>query len=107
MYYGRHSQHGHGIGSLFRSVGRMALPFLKSIGSYFGRQALNTGVNIGNDMLAGQRFKDAASNRLGETTEKIFDDVGKRLQGGQGRKRKGKKKKCVKSKRKKIKTVLD
>jgi hypothetical protein len=103
-FYGRQTQRGHGIGSILSSLGRMAFPFLKGIGSYFGRKALGTGVNIGTDLLAGKKFKEAAKDRLGETAEGIFSDVTSRLQTGRGKKRK---KKCCKKTKKRIKTILD
>jgi len=109
VYYGKAGQRGHGIGSVLGSLGRIALPFLKGIGSYLGRRALSTGVDIGTDLLSGKSFKQSAKTRLSEGARGIVGDVVNKLQSGSGRKRKRQtKKECKKGKRRKtVKTCLD
>ena len=59
-FYGVPYQKGHGFfGRLFSNV---ISPALK----YIGRAALQTGVNIGSDVLEGQNLKQAATDRLKE-----------------------------------------
>lgn len=110
VYYGRQSQQGHGLGSILGSLGRIALPFIKSIGGFLGRKALHAGVGIGSDILEGKNWKDSALTRFKSAGRDVMSEVGKRLQQqGSGRKRKrccGKKKKKS-TKRRKINTALD
>ena len=57
VFYGRRSQSGHGIGQIFSSLGRVALPFIKSAASYFGRKAVDTGKHILGDVTSKSHSK--------------------------------------------------
>jgi len=111
--YGRfRNQHGNGLGGILRRLFRSAVPFLIRGGKEVGRQALKTGVNIGDDMLAGKNAKIAAKNRLaeavGNVTRKVIDHpkVQSIAQTGRGRgiKRKAKPKQGITKKPRKANT---
>ena len=116
VFYGRRSQSGHGIGQIFSSLGRVALPFIKSAASYLGRKAVDTGKHILGDVIGGRNFKESLKERLKDTGMTVLSDVSERLQRGsgrRGRKRKGgskaitKNKKKPKKRREIDKTILD
>jgi hypothetical protein len=77
---------------LFRS----AVPFLIRGGKAGGRQALKTGVAIGEDVLGGKNVKTASTNRLreavGSMTEKAISHAQSNMQSGRGIKRKANRK---------------
>ena len=70
--YGRfRTQRGNGLGGILRKLFRSAVPFLIRGGREIGRQALKTGVNVGEDVLAGKKAKTAAQTRLKEAVGSI------------------------------------
>lgn len=87
-FAGREFQYGNGLGSFGRTLYRWAKPILK----YLGKEGLKTGVNIGNDVLAGQDIKESVSNRIKESGSQIATDavaaVKKKLTGKGRRKKK-------------------
>ena len=116
IFYGRRTQAGHGLGNIFSSLGRVALPFVqslmphfKSAAKYLGKKALDTGMNIVGDVISGRDIKESATERLKDTGRSVLADVGSRLQSGRGRKKRKltSKKKQAKKRRKIEKTILD
>lgn len=90
-YAGKDYQYGSGLGSFGRTLMRWAVPILK----YLGSEGLQAGVNVGNDILAGQDVKDSIKRRAKESGTKIAADavgaVTKKLRGsGMARKRRRK-----------------
>ena len=49
-------QRGYGLGSMFRSLFRSAIPFLKSGAKAVGKAALKTGMGVANDFIAGKHI---------------------------------------------------
>ena len=58
-FAGARYQRGHGLGNIFSAL-RSVLP---SVAKNVGRLAIQTGVNIANDWLAGKKLKDSIGNR--------------------------------------------
>jgi hypothetical protein len=89
---------GGGIGSIFKSLYRLMLPMLKTV----GKQALVTGSRVAADLASGQDLKstlkshgrDAASTMLSEAAERI-----KQQGQGIGRRKRKRRVKTVKRKR--------
>ena len=88
-------QRGYGLGSMFRSLFRSAIPFLKSGAKAVGKAALNTGMGVANDVIAGKDLKTATTSRLKQTGQKLKGQaleaakgVIENAQSGRGRKRK-------------------
>lgn len=83
-FQGIRYQKGTGIfGNFLRTIG---LPILK----YLGRQALETGVDIGQDIISGSKVKDAAKSNLRKRASKVLVDANDRAQAllsGSGMKR--------------------
>lgn len=87
VFHGTPFQRGYGIGSFFQSLARRALPFLQQGAKTLGRAALNTGLNIAQDVLAGKALKDSARSRVQQTAQTSKEQALNRLQTGRGRKR--------------------
>jgi hypothetical protein len=91
---GLRHQRGHGFwGNLYNMV-------IKPFGSYLGKQALTTGVAVGNDILQGENFKESAKKRIKSQGKIILGDAIERAkkfaQTGQGKRRRRKRKKTAK-----------
>ena len=70
VFRGSRMQRGYGLGSILSGMFRTAIPFLKSGAKALGKQALKTGVSIGQDVLSGQNLKTAARRRGLETLQR-------------------------------------
>jgi hypothetical protein len=86
VFHGVRYQRGHGFfGRMFQ---RFGMPLLK----YIGKQALQTGVNIGSDVLEGKTVRDSTRQNLVSTGRTVAKDAVERarkyVQTGEGRKRK-------------------
>ena len=64
VFVGTRGQRGHGLGSMLAGLFRRAVPMLKRGLSIFGKQALKTGLNVANDVVDGQNWKESARNRV-------------------------------------------
>jgi len=71
VFHGGHFQRGYGLGSFFQSLARKAFPFLQKGVKSIGQATLNTGMNIAQDVLAGNNLKDSAQARLQQTANNM------------------------------------
>ena len=99
-FEGYRYQRGHGFfGTLFQNI-------IKPLGKYLGKQALQTGVKIGNDLLQGENLGDTFLKNMKTTGNQLITDtlnrVQKFAQTGKGRKRRSRNK--IKNGNKKKKT---
>ena len=53
MYVGTRYQRGHGLGSIFGTLFKVAVPLLKKGAKTLGRKASKTSLNIAEDVVAG------------------------------------------------------
>ena len=58
-FHGARFQHGYGLGSIFRGLFRWAMPHLQQGAKVIGKKALQTGVNVVQDVLDGDNIKTA------------------------------------------------
>jgi hypothetical protein len=99
------TQSGNGLGGILRKLFRSAVPFLIRGGKEVGREALKTGMAIGEDIPHGKNVKTAASNRVREAaanmTKTAISHAQSNIQSGSGRgiKRKAKVKTTNQSKK--------
>lgn len=97
MYFvGSRNQRGHGLGGLFRSVLRVAVPFIKRAAvpllkrtaktalKAAGRQALTSGAAIAEDLMAGRSFKTAVRARAKEGLKGVMKTTQKAVMGAAG-----------------------
>ena len=59
VFQGARGQRGHGLGSVLSGLFRSALPMIKN----FGKQALQTGINVATNVVEGNSFKDSLRKR--------------------------------------------
>ena len=62
-FQGARFQRGYGLGSIFRGLFRWAVPHLKQGAEMLGKKALQTGVNVAQDVLAGENLKTAVKRQ--------------------------------------------
>lgn len=92
------NQRGKGIGNIFGSLFRRALPFLTNASKTLGRAALKTGTNVLTDVAGGSNFRNSVRNRVNETGGALKRDAANQVlkalnnQTGSGNKRKNKRK---------------
>ena len=79
-FHGVRIQRGYGLGSLFGSLARAAMPLLKQGAKTIGKAAVRTGFNIAKDVLSGQNVKTAAKNRARETGARLVNKAVKSVQ---------------------------
>lgn len=78
-YVGPSFQRGHGLGGIFSSLFRAAIPIfksaapsLKSGAKALAREAITTGANVAVDALKGEDWKEAASKRSNTAAQKLI-----------------------------------
>jgi len=81
-------QRGHGLGSILKSIFRVAAPVAKKIFKNVAKEGISSAVQIGSDLLEGRNMKEsvtehsrAAGKRL---LKKGVKSAKKRLQAGSG-----------------------
>ena len=62
-FHGARFQRGYGLGSIFKGLFRWAMPHLKQGAKILGKKALQTGVNVAQDVLAGENLKTAVKRQ--------------------------------------------
>ena len=62
-FHGARFQRGYGLGSIFKGLFRWAMPHLQQGAKMLGKRALQTGVQVAQDVLAGENVKTATKKR--------------------------------------------
>ena len=62
-FHGARFQRGYGLGSIFKGLFRWAIPHLQQGAKMLGKRALQTGVQVAQDVLAGENVKTATKKR--------------------------------------------
>ena len=62
-FHGARFQRGYGLGSIFKGLFRWALPHLQQGAKVLGKKALQTDVQVAQDVLAGENVKTATKKR--------------------------------------------
>lgn len=85
-FSGPASQQGHGIGGIFSSLFRAAVPLfrkaapvLKSAAKVVAKEAARTGVNVLNDVVDGSSLKSALIERGSEGVERLTNKGARKL----------------------------
>ena len=78
-FHGARFQRGYGLGSIFKGLFRWAMPHLQQGAKVIGRKALQTGVNVAQDVLGGDNIKTAISKQAKQA-------IGNMTQSGTGQK---------------------
>ena len=61
VYVGTRYQRGHGLGSIFGSLFKSAVPLLMRGAKTLGCEALKTGLNLASDVMEGQNVTQVSS----------------------------------------------
>ena len=72
FYVGARHQRGFGLGGVFGSLLRAAVPTLKTVGKKALRSGLEAGVGIASDALQGKNIKAAAKQRVTQAAAKAI-----------------------------------
>ena len=83
-------QKGHGLGSLFRAIFKVAKPLIysgiklakphiKKVGKYAIKEMSRTGADILNDKLKKRKLKTSVKKRVGQTKNRIINISTKKL----------------------------
>ena len=62
-FHGARFQRGYGLGSIFKGLFRWAMPHLQQGAKMLGKKALQTGVQVAQDVLGGENVKTATNKR--------------------------------------------
>lgn len=108
-YQGTTLQKGYGLGGVFRSLFRAAVPLFKSGAKTVGKQLFSSGLDLLNDVSRGENVKVAAKRRLKEAGQTLTDKAATKVKsmigsGHRHKKRKLPKKTVSRRKVKKVKT---
>ena len=95
VFVGSRGQRGHGLGSILSGLFRSALPMIRRGLATFGKHALKTGLEIANDVVAGDTLKDSAKRRVPEGIKRFATTSNFFNQSGSGRRRIGKRKRTT------------
>jgi hypothetical protein len=82
-------QRGYGIGSIFKSLARYAIPLFKQGAKVVGKRALQAATEVGQDVLRGKNVRESAKTH-GREVIKMFAEQGAKAllhQAGRGSKR--------------------
>jgi hypothetical protein len=83
-YKGVPYQRGAGLGSFFKSLFRMAVPVIKSVGRKVGKEALYAGADLLTNVAQGKPVVETVKKQLRSTAAKALKDAGEALQEGEG-----------------------
>ena len=85
VFSGSPYQRGAGIGSLFRSFWRYLIPIGKNIAAAVGKQGLQSGTQVLNDVLEGKNLKNALADEGRSGLKNLLDKASNNLarQSGQ------------------------
>ncbi len=90
-FRGTRIQRGYGLGSFFKSIARVAIPLVKKGVNAIGKKAIETAVNVGQDVLAGKHVKQAVTSRgrqaVSDLAKQGVNNVKNQIGGGSKRKR--------------------
>ena len=115
-FHGARFQRGYGLGSIFKGLFRWAMPHLQQGAKMLGNKALQTGVDVAQDVLAGEKLKTATKKRAKQGLGLPSQDSPQSGAGKKGTKRKAQprknsappgKKRKTSPQQKKPKTIFD
>ena len=80
-------QRGYGLGGLLGGLFRSAMPILKKGAMAVGREALQSGMDIAQDVMKGENVKTAAKRRMKTAGRNMGRKALNKLQRGRGAKK--------------------
>jgi hypothetical protein len=88
-YRGARTRRGYGIGGIFKSLARYAIPLFKQGAKVVGKRALQAAAEVGQDVLQGKNVKESVETHGGKVVKDFAEQGARTLlrQTGHGRKR--------------------
>ena len=88
VYVGARYQRGHGLGSIFRSIARIAMPMIKRVGKSavkaVGREVAKSGSSFISDVMKGVPVKKAAKSRSRQGLQNVMKKGQRMVMGAAG-----------------------
>ena len=103
-FHGARFQRGYGLGSIFKGLFRWAMPHLQQGAKVLGKKAVQTGVDVAQDVLAGENVKAVLTKQGKKALGLPSEDSLQSGAGKKGTKRKAQARKNSSSSGKKRKT---
>lgn len=79
VFSGQAYQRGYGLGNIFGSLFRSAVPLLKQGLKTVGKKALQTGIQVADDVISGQNLKESVKHRAKTAGKELLSSVGSNL----------------------------
>ena len=76
-FHGAQFQQGYGLGSIFKSLFRWAMPHLTQGAKVLGKKALQTGAQVAQDVLEGNNVNTALAKRSKEAIGELVSQAGR------------------------------
>ena len=88
-FRGARMQRGYGIGSIFKSLARYAIPLFKQGAKVVGKRALQAATEVGQDVLQGKNVRESVKAHRGKVVKDFVEQGARTLlrQTGHGSKR--------------------
>lgn len=74
-FRGARVQRGYGLGSMLKGIWKSAVPLLKAGTKYLGKRALQTGVNVAQDVMAGKSLKTASAAQAKKIKRRLVESM--------------------------------
>ena len=86
-FRGARMQRGCGIGGIFKSLERYAIPLFKQGAKVVGKRALQAAAEVGQDVLQGKNVKEYFKSRGKQAVSDVAENVAKKVMTRKGRKK--------------------
>ena len=83
-FAGARVQQGYGLGNLFSSIAKSALPLVKKGAKTLGKQVLQSGVDFASDILQSKNIKQAAIDQAKAAGMNLLQAPQTKAKGGTG-----------------------
>ena len=84
VFVGSRIQKGHGLGSLFRGLARVAAPLFVKGAKAVGKQMLQSGFQVMDDVAGGRSFKQSLKQRSRQGAKHLVRKGIRKMQTGKG-----------------------
>ena len=86
-FRGARIQRGYGIGGIFKSLARIAIPLFKRGAKAVGKRALQAATEVGQDVLEGKNVIESAKSRGKQAAGDVAKAAANKVMAGRGRKK--------------------
>ena len=93
-YRGERFQRGYGIGGIFKSLARNAIPLFKQGAKVVGKRALQAATEVGQDVLRGKNVRESVKTHGGEVVKDFAEKGARSLLRQTGRRSKRGRSQC-------------